>query len=151
MLSHKQSQLPPIASKILGCLVILLEQFSSFRGSLTEDRTMTKIDSVFEYLHKAVVVPVSLLTNIRTTVKVCEEYYGHKFETSDFCLITEEGVANVKVYPFPDLKLCEEAAAPLYCCWIIMEKGNLIEMKSGGIGFAHGRLRTDGISTVNAM
>ena len=80
---------------------------------------------------------------IDATVTLDEDYYGHKNNDAVAWIVTEEGIGNVKIYPFRSKTLCLNVAKSLLCCWVAYDK-DAEELGSGGYGFAHQTCRVNG-------
>lgn len=67
----------------------------------------------------------------------------------EYLLVSEQGTGNYKTKVFgTESNLggeseAEHAAAALKCCWVLFRKEGteLLELKSGGVGMAHGSIR----------
>lgn len=80
---------------------------------------------------------------IDATVSLNEAYYGFPFKTATCFLVTEEGLGNVKIYPFPDTVQAIRALKSAYSSNVVFDTCAK-ELCAGGYGFAHETCRRNG-------
>lgn len=106
------------------------------------------IRRLFDFICDTTIPTFRFLT---TTMKFVENFYGHRFQTAQYCLVTEEGCNHVISYAFPDLETCKTAAKSLWVSHVIMKRGSPEVIQQGGWGFGHKVCRDVGIRLTNNM
>lgn len=105
-----------------------------------------------KWLLKDIAFPIRRIVNSRSELTMDEALYGHTFQGSLWCLVTENSCCNLCVYPFRNKEECLAAGRVCWVSWIVVEKGAVNPIASGGfMACGINRLKADGIPFVNRL